>query len=489
MRHIDWFQFRARLAPETPAIVTPRLRITYRQLARASVAIADRLLAQGVKKGQVVAIGVHNPALHCALIAALNAIGAPSLSLGLNENNTLEPTGGARVDWAIVSEGAEVGDGPRVLEVDWHWLEVPDAPRSAPHHAGFDGPDSLSMLAASSGTTGSPKAMGFSVWHIENRLLRHGYMPFAARQGESLMCMFGLRTTIGFQLAFTTLLAGGTLVMGFAQTAGGRVIEQLRIDRVCGSPAQLATLMHHLEQEPADCSSLKLALLGGSGTPPALAARLAQRLCPHVVGSYGATETGLIAHVPVARIAGVQGAAGYLEPWVRGEAVDEDDRPLPPGTMGRLRLHTGQNVPGYINAPEVTRAMFRDGWFYPGDLGAVTQDGLMLVLGRSDEVLNVGGLKLDPLSVADVLLGRPEIQDAAVFAAPDERGESVIWAAIVANAPDISALHEFCDERLGARAPRRFLVLPSLPRNENMKLVVARLRDAAQRSLSLSRSQ
>jgi acyl-coenzyme A synthetase/AMP-(fatty) acid ligase len=484
LRHIDWLQFRARLAPDSLAIVTPRIRLTYRQLARASMAIADRLAAHGLKKGQIAAIGVPNPALHCALITALNALGAPSLSLGLNENDELDATGGVRVDWALAREGARAEGVERVLHLDWHWLETPDAPLSATQHPGFDGPDSLSMLATSSGTTGSPKAMGFSVWHIENRLLRHGYAPFAARQGESMLSMFGLRTTIGFQLAFTTLLAGGTLFMGFNQTAAGRVIEQFRVDRVCGSPAQLAAMMHHLEREPADCSSLKLVFLGGSATPPALAARLARGLSANVMGSYGATETGFIAHAPLSRLSAVPGAAGYLEPWCRGEAVDEHDRPLPAGTLGRLRLKTGQNVPGYINAPEATRAMFRDGWFYPGDIGAVTEDGLLVILGRSDEVLNIGGVKFDPLLVADALLARPEIRDAAVFSAPDERGESTIWAAIVADvALDRQALQAFCRDTLAHRAPTRFLFLPSLPRNENAKLVVSRLREAAAQSL------
>ena len=77
-----------------------------------------------------------------------------------------------------------------------------------------------------------------------------------------------------------------------------------------------------------------------------------------------------------------------------------------------------------------------------------------------------------------------DIRDAAVFAAPNENGESVIWVAVVADSPpDFAALHAFCRERLGPRAPARFLRVPSLPRNENMKLVVSRLRDAAAQSL------
>jgi acyl-coenzyme A synthetase/AMP-(fatty) acid ligase len=466
------------------AVATPRLNVTYGRLARASVAIADRLTTAGLKTGQTAGVAVLNPALHIAIVVALNKLGIVTVSLGRDPNSGLEALSGIRLDWMVSDGELAPPAGTRVVTTGWAWLDdVSTAPLAVSAETIRD--DAPILLATSSGTTGAPKVIRYTARQIEDRLLSYGYRTFAPRTGESAFCLFGLRTMVGFQIALTTLVSGGTLFMGFLDQDVGKIIQQFRVDRLFGSPNQLAQVLQALEREPADCSSLKLVFVGGSATPPSLAARLAQRLCTNLVSGYGASEAGLIAHAPLGRLLSTPGAVGYLEPWCLAEAVDEQEKPLPQGSIGRLRFKNGQAVSAYEGARETPQSAFRDGWFYPGDVGAVTAERLLILAGRDDEVLNIGGVKLDPMRVAEVLLSHSAIEDAAVFTAPNAKGENDLWAALVVKGrPDVDALRRFFRERLGPRAPSQLLFPPRLPRNENGKLVIAELRTMTARALA-----
>ena len=138
-------------------------------------------------------------------------------------------------------------------------------------------------------------------------------------------------------------------------------------------------------------------------------------------------------------------------------------------------------VSGYLNDPIATAEQFRDGWFYPGDLGAVTADGLLILSGRASEVINAGGVKVAPSVIEQALDERREVAEAAAFGAPDADGIVRIWAAVVANEPlDLAALAAHLKGRLGESAPRLFQV-SSLPRTGNGKVLRGVLADMALR--------
>ena len=82
----------------------------------------------------------------------------------------------------------------------------------------------------------------------------------------------------------------------------------------------------------------------------------------------------------------------YVTPGVLIEVVDESDNPLPLGKEGLLRIRSPHNIKGYFGNPEETKNAFRDGCFYPGDLGYLTRDGMLVVSGgRHKTRLNLGG--------------------------------------------------------------------------------------------------
>jgi acyl-CoA synthetase (AMP-forming)/AMP-acid ligase II len=134
-------------------------------------------------------------------------------------------------------------------------------------------------------------------------------------------------------------------------------------------------------------------------------------------------------------------------------------------------------VDGYFGDPEQTRASFRDGYFHPGDLGYLSQDGMLVISGREKEVLNLGGAKIRPQLVEDVLCSFGSVDQAAAFSMPNGLGVDELWALIVPRSPlDEPALAAYCQQRLAPPfCPVRFVTVDQLPRNQNGKIDRPRL--------------
>jgi acyl-coenzyme A synthetase/AMP-(fatty) acid ligase len=131
----------------------------------------------------------------------------------------------------------------------------------------------------------------------------------------------------------------------------------------------------------------------------------------------------------------------------------------------------------YLKDEAATARAFRGGWFYPGDIGALDGAGFLTLAGRVDHLLNVGGDKIDPYEIEAVLNTHPAITESAVVAVPNESGNLVAVAAVVASgAYDDEELKRMCRERLGQRCvPKRVVTLPALPKNAGGKIMRAQL--------------
>ena len=96
------------------------------------------------------------------------------------------------------------------------------------------------------------------------------------------------------------------------------------------------------------------------------------------------------------------------------EIVGESGNILAYGSEGIVRVRTREIVNGYVGDPEQSAVKFREGWFYPGDIGYIKEDGMFVVTGRQELLLNIGGDKINPEKIEDVLKQYPDVYDAAV---------------------------------------------------------------------------
>jgi acyl-coenzyme A synthetase/AMP-(fatty) acid ligase len=199
---------------------------------------------------------------------------------------------------------------------------------------------------------------------------------------------------------------------------------------------------------------------------------------------YGQTEaTARLAYLPPEFGEEKPGSMGIAIPGVELRVVDEAGHELPAGGTGHL-IARGDNVTlGYLDEPEETAAILRDGWLWTGDLALRDEEGFLFHRGRARELLKIGGHRVSPVEIEQVVAQHPDVAEAAVVGTPDAlMGERAV-AFVVARpgaALSVEGLRRFCQERLPAyQVPARFTAVAALPRNEAGKLLRAELAAAS----------
>jgi long-chain acyl-CoA synthetase len=202
----------------------------------------------------------------------------------------------------------------------------------------------------------------------------------------------------------------------------------------------------------ADLSSLRLCFSAGTALPRASFEAFGERFGVLVRQLYGSTETGMIsANMSADPVATFESVGAPLE-GVRIEILDDDGAPLPVGEEGEVTVAGPAMTDGYAGEgmDEVNATAFRDGRFFTGDLGRLDQEGLLYISGRKKLLIEVGGYKVDPIEVQDVLVEHPGVSEAIVVGVDGRvEGEEMVKAVVVPGEEcDAKELTAFCRERL-----------------------------------------
>ena len=210
-----------------------------------------------------------------------------------------------------------------------------------------------------------------------------------------------LSSSLGFQCLIYALWRGGTIFFpgdDFASTL--RVFEEYRVQCLVGSPGGFENLLRWFDTIPAYQSNVELIVCAGDVLSRSLSDRLRSRICSHLVAAYGSTEAHTSAAAHAHEIADTPRAVGVrARRGSRCRSWTHPGRCWVPGQEGHIRIRSEFAVDGYFGNPEGSAKVFRDGWFYPGDLGTLSSDGLLVISGREQTVLNLGGDKINPETV------------------------------------------------------------------------------------------
>ena len=155
------------------------------------------------------------------------------------------------------------------------------------------------------------------------------------------------------------------------------------------------------------------------------------------------------------------------------EIVDSDDNPLEKNEEGLLRIRSPYMADGYDHDSGSADGHYKDGWFYPGDVGRLTGENRLLhVTGRENEILNIGGKKIAPHRLEQFATSQPGVKDAAAFAMPAKSGLDEVWLAVVAEqSVDFKNLNEKYVETFGPTvSPKMIIHVESIPRSESGKI-------------------
>lgn len=471
MNFVDFILLNGRLYPNRPAIMMLDRVVTYGMFAGAVHLSCARLHQAGLRPGETVVIDIDNPVRHFVVFSALMRLGIVSLAAGP------EAAGMVGAVAVLTSAAGAAAPGVRSIVVDDDWFR-PATDETYPVDPAATGPGRLALLALTSGTTGRSKAIAFTVAEFEARLRSHALIHSVPGTSRELVLM-----SFAAQLALTEvsrLLASGrtACLAGSAEEAAG-MIDLYQVEVLFGSPQQLSVLLDALAETPASCASVQLVTLSGAAVGAELATSIRRRITRKIAIGYGSTEAGKTAMCLLDEANPIPGGVGYVVPSARVEIVDDADRPVPAGTRGRIRILAAAG-----GRPHVPGSLYPDrtsDWFYPGDVGHLRADGFLVIEGRSDELINAGGLKIAPERIEELVAGRADIADAAAFGVEGAGGIDEIWLAIVPREPVRGdELIAYCARQSATLAPARILVLERIPRNAMGKVERARLKTEAQ---------
>jgi acyl-CoA synthetase (AMP-forming)/AMP-acid ligase II len=347
------------------------------------------------------------------------------------------------------------------------------------------GPDDVSDIIFTSGTTGYPKGV----------MLRHGATLRAFRAvneswgvGEGDRVLIGLPFfhCFGYKAGWMIdLLAGATTypLAVFDEEKGLYLIERHLITHLPGSPTMFLPLLDERRRSRHDLSSLRAVLVGGATIPVELVRRLKDEVgLDRVLSGYGLTESHAIISLstPTDPPEVVATTVGKVIDGLEVRAIDSDGRPVPAGAPGELMVRGFTHMTGYYGDADATAGAYTDGWLHTGDVGSVDEQGYVRITDRKKDMYIVGGFNVAPAEVENVLSTCPLIGQVAVVGMPDERlGE--VGAAFVVAAPGRRVEPEdvvaYARDRLANfKLPRYVEIVDRLPTNPTGKVLKEELR-------------
>ena len=505
-------------------------RATYDSFAKATLTLAHRLAADGVTKGDRVAVIMRNlpewpvcfwaGVLVGAIVTPLNAwwTGA-ELEYGLADSGTkVAFVDDERLDRiaelldklpdlerVYATRMAEPAANPKVVRLEdvigavngWGGLAEPALPDVE------IGPEDDATILYTSGTTGKPKGalgthrnmtsnIGAGGISAARNFLRAGEPlpemdPLKVPQRCTLLVvpMFhatGLSATLG-----PTLNSGGKIVLMRRWDAepAMRLIEREKVSSTGGVPTIAWQLIEHPARAKYDLSSLVAVTYGGAPSAPELVRKIAEVFPGSQPGNgWGMTETTATFTSHLGRdYLNRPDSAGPAAPVGEMHVRDPADGAsiLPPGSVGELWCKGPQVVKLYWNKPEATAETFQEGWLRTGDLARIDEEGFLFIIDRAKDMLIRGGENIYCVEVENVLYDHPDVMDAALVGMPHRTlGEEP--AAVVHLRPGGTAteveLRQFVRERLaGFKVPVKVVFWPeTLPRNANGKIVKTELK-------------
>lgn len=459
--------------PDREALVTERVRLTYRQLQEKVNCVAIAFLELGIKKEDKVLIQLPNWEEFFYVFFALHKIGAVAV-VGLPRHAEREveylsnlteavawvvPSRYKKIDylplirsiqakspvlkWSIVI-GDEVPSGCVSFHEIVNRVKMERYPEHYLENFRSD-PLDLANILLTGGTTGLPKG----VPRTHNDHICNGYYWMKAWERTSYdNCL--IATPVGHNLAhvcaiYPMVLAGGKVTM-ITSTAAKEILETIEAEKItCTTlvPAQLATILSDPDLSKYNLSSMQSIQSGGAHVAPELVRGVYEKIgCRHFSNDFGMAEGPCSCtrrEDPEEIVCTTVGIP--LCPYDRFKIIDEEEKEVPMGTEGELVAQGPGVFTGYYKAEEENRKVFtHDGFFRTGDLGKIiNQQGYLRITGRKKDIIIRGAENISATEVEELILSHPSAEDTAVVGMPDPvLGERVCAYVKLAQGKDLS---------------------------------------------------
>ncbi len=476
MNIVNLIKEHAKKSPDHPALIEPHRSFSYRELIRTTEQWAAALESSGLGPGDRLGICLRDNAEHVIAMLAAAELGATIVPLDWRA----PPTETERLasifstSLVLVEAGWPTPDNTRCITIDAAWQATIDGQTgTVTAHQGGDTP---LIIKLSSGTTGVPK--GAVVTHQQflsrTTLNVSSYGPL---QGDRYLSVSPLYFGAGSHFVKSHLVLGNTVILypplftaeEFADTVALYDATVLFL---------VPTVLHRLLDLDITNTPLfpnvNTLIISGALIGAEEKLKISQRLCPNLFESFATSAAGPIAVLKPSDLTKHAGSVGRPVTGVELEIVDENDNPLPPKTIGKIRCRGSAMSMDFLsdpNSPE-PQEHAQDDWYYPGDLAEIDRDGYIYLKGRTDDTIIRGGINIYPAALETALLLHPTVSEAAVIARQSaEFGEEPVAFIVPAGEADSGELLTHCRQQLSAeQLPVEIRIVNDLPKTTSGKI-------------------
>jgi long-chain acyl-CoA synthetase len=511
--------------PDRIAVAYYGRHITYAQLERRATQLANRLIENGLERGQPVLVLLPNvpqfPIAHFAIMKAGGVVAALSPLLVEREIAQLAADSGARIIialdrvWDRVQPIVERGEVDHAIVTGVHdelptvkrllypfkyrkeLVKIPRDPSGRVQQwRRFTGgasdkpvtvrvtPDDIASFQYTGGTTGLPKAAVLTHRNlVANTLQSRAWLPDLREGQETFLAVLPFFHSYGVTLCFhlATYLAGTSVLVPRFEIADVMAqIAKYQPTLLPGVPTLYNAINGAAEKNPERQQSLKsirYCISGGAPLPLEVQRRFEEITGGHLVEGYGMSEASPVTHANPLDGRARNGTVGLPLPSTEARIVDlETHEPVPIGERGEIAIRGPQVMQGYWKRPEDTAAVLdAEGWLYSGDVGIMDEDGFFRIVDRQKDVIITGGENIYPREIEEVLYQHPKVHEAAVVGVAHPVGGQIAKAFIVpkpGETLDRREVLQFCGERLAKyKVPRQVEIRESLPKAGTGKIL------------------
>ncbi len=490
-----WLDRAAHGAPRRPALFLGRDQVAdYAGFDARARGVAGWLMAQGVTPGDRVALFMGNAPEYLTALYGIWYAGAVAVPINAKLH-------GAEAAWVIGDAGARVvlADTPRQAALEAEGVPAQPVIEGAPVSEIVPrAPQDLAWLFYTSGTTGRPK--GVMITHRMLAAMSLSYLADVDAVSAKDATLYAAPMSHGAGLyALVHVLRGARHIC--PATGGFEPGEILDLAHHHGrlhmfaAPTMVRRLTSHARATGARGEGLRSIVYGGGPMYEADILDAVDWFGPVFLQIYGQGEAPMaitaLSRAEVADRAHPDwrarlGSVGRAQSVVELRIADETGRDVPEGEVGEILVRGDLVMPGYWQNPAASAQALRGGWLWTGDLGRMNADGYLTLRDRSKDMIISGGSNIYPREVEEVLMSHPDVTEAAVVGTSDPDWGEIVVAFVVGKAT-AAALDTHCRAHIARfKAPKRYVAVESLPKNNYGKVLKTALRARLQGAQGLS---
>ena len=485
----DMFLYSVRNFPDKAAVIEDKKRISYRELGSMVSSFSSFLLSNGINKGDAVAILLPNSIEFVVAffsIASLGAVSVPvntafkkeEITFYVNHSSAKLILTEEKLQLVAREVVSDTDTSAAVVKGDSsEWIFTATDAGSLPKVS--IEPDDDAIYLYSTGSTGKPKRV--SRTHLNLVALADNHTETVGwTDKDKILFTVPISHTYGFGNFISSIKIGASIVVlgEFNRNKVLDILEEESITVFPAVPIMLDVLAKTYLPELKDLSSLRLVISAGAPLPEKIFYSFHEKYGIYPRQLYGSSETGVISINLGDDIENTFNSVGKPVRNVEVHIIDEDGNKAGVDEVGEIAVKSPSMARGYFGLPGETKKVFRDGYYFTGDLGRVDREGFIYIVGRKKFFINISGNKVDPSEVESVLLKHPKVKDAVVLGITEGEGMETVKAVIVSDEGlQKKEIFEFCKGQIAEyKIPRIIEFRDELPRSPAGKVLREELR-------------